>query len=72
MTAGMRHLAVALNGVILATTKTSVDHSCQNEWAAILPDSEYRPDGNRLQIFDVEVQGSTFILHEVALEPFSG
>ena len=72
VTAGMRHLAVALNGVILATTKTSVDHSCQNEWAAILPDSEYRPDGNRLQIFDVEVQGSTFILHEVALEPFSG
>lgn len=67
---GIRQLAVALNGVILATTKTSIDRSFLNEWAAILPDSEYRPDGNRLQIFDVEMQGSAFVLHEVPLEPF--
>lgn len=70
MPSGIRQLAVALNGVILATTKTSIDRSFLNEWAAILPDSEYRPDGNRLQIFDVEMQGSAFVLHEVPLEPF--
>ncbi len=70
MSDATRYLAIALNGVILTTTKTSLGHVHPDEWSAILPDSEYRSEGNRLQIFHVESQGSSFILHEIPLEPF--
>lgn len=65
---GPRQLALALNGRILVTTRTSTDKSFQNEWLALLPDSAYRPDKNVIQLFEVQKQDSHYVLHEIRLE----
>ena len=63
-------LAIALNGVIQATTRTSVDRVCCQEWAALLPEDAYRPGQNALQVFELLGTGDELTLHEVELEPF--
>lgn len=64
-----KQLALALNGVILATTRTSTDASFLHEWAVLLPDSAFRPEGNHVQLFEVESRDQTHILHEIPIRP---
>jgi hypothetical protein len=62
-----RQLAVSLNGVIRATTRTSTDNAIRNEWSALLPDSEYLPSDNRIQLFELENRDGQYVLHEIQL-----
>jgi hypothetical protein len=66
-----RQLALAVNGRILLTTRTSTDKAWRNEWAALLPDSFFSLDENHVQLFEVEQQGSQYVLQEIQLESFS-
>ncbi len=68
--ASPRILAIALNGVVLATTRTTRDPDFAGEWSAMLPEDAFLPAGNRVQLFEVETGGLEIILHEIALKPF--
>jgi hypothetical protein len=62
---GPRQLAVSLNGVIRATTRTSTDKTIQNEWSALLSDSLYQPSENRIQLFELNASNGKYVLHEI-------
>jgi hypothetical protein len=64
-------LAVALNGRVLATTRTSTDPIGTDDWGALLPEEAYRPSGNRLQVFEIIGDGPQPELREVPLEVIS-
>lgn len=64
-------IAVALNGIILATTRTSVDRHCWQEWSALLPEEAYQNGQNELQVFELTGLGAATQLHEIVLESFS-
>lgn len=46
-------IAVALNGVIYGTTRTSTDPNWFRAWSVLLPDDVYQPENNTLQIFRI-------------------
>jgi len=62
-----RQLAVSLNGVIRATTRTSTDQAIRNEWSALLPDSLYESSDNQIQLFELETRDGKSVLHEILL-----
>ncbi|MDA1229266.1 MAG: sulfatase-like hydrolase/transferase [Planctomycetota bacterium] len=64
-----KQLALALNGVILATTRTSTDAAFLHQWAALLPDSAFRQEGNHVQLYEVESRDQTHMLLEIPIRP---
>ena len=59
-------IAIALNGRIECTTRTSVDPGTPTEWTALLRDDLFRTDGNRVQFYEVEQATAGFVLHEIS------
>ena len=59
-------IAIALNGRIECTTRTSIDAATSHEWTALLRDELFRTDGNRVQFFEVVETADSFVLHHIA------
>ncbi|MEJ7591854.1 MAG: hypothetical protein WKF77_09915 [Planctomycetaceae bacterium] len=59
-------IAIALNGRIECTTRTSVDPGTLREWTALLRDDLFRTDTNRVQFYEVEQTSDSFVLHHIA------
>ena len=60
-----RSLALALNGVIVATTQTYTDGD-GDEFAALVPQRALRNGGNELELFDIGSRGKP--LEEIAVD----
>ena len=61
-------LAVAVNGVIQATTRTSTAPECLGLWTVMVPDSAFSGPNDRVQFYDVERIADTVRLRELKLE----
>ena len=59
-------IAIALNGRIECTTRTSIDSGTLREWTALLRDDLFRTEGNTVQFYEVEQTVDGFVLHEIA------
>ena len=58
-------IAIAVNGRVECTTRTSQNLPSLREWMALLPDDLFRSDSNDVQLFEVERTPDGFILHEI-------
>lgn len=61
-------LAVAVNGRIQATTKTSTVTRNLGEWAVLIPPNAFSASTDRVQFFEVEPNAEGYELHELGLE----
>jgi hypothetical protein len=61
-------LAVAVNGVIQATTRTSTAPECLGLWTVMVPDSAFSGPNDHVQFYDVERIADTVRLRELKLE----
>lgn len=61
-------LAVAVNGVIQATTRTSTAPGCLGLWTVMVPDSAFSGPNDRVQFYEVERIADTVRLREFKLE----
>lgn len=59
-------IAIALNGRIECTTRTSLDPGTPSEWTALLRDDLFRTDGNKVQFYEVEQTTDGFVLHGIS------
>ncbi len=61
-------LAVAVNGVIQATTRTSTDPEYLGLWTVMIPDSAFSGPDDRVQFYEVEHVAGSARLRELKLE----
>ena len=61
-------IAVTVNGMIQATTRTSTDPRYAGLWTGMMPDSAFSGRKDRLQFFEVEPVADSFRFHELKLE----
>jgi hypothetical protein len=61
-------LAVAVNGVIQVTTRTSTAPGCLGLWTVMVPDSAFSGPNDRVQFYEVERIADTVRLREFKLE----
>ena len=59
-------IAIAVNGQIEGTTRSSTDPVMSNHMSALLHEEAFARDTNPVQLFEVERFGSTFVLHEMS------
>ncbi len=62
-------LAVALNGNIITVTKSFSVSPGYQRFAALLPESEFRPGKNTLSIHRVEKNGESYTLYDSKIKP---
>ena len=61
-------LAVAVNGRIQATTRTSVAPTSHGKWSVMVPPNAFTDATDRVQFFEVEQKAGGIKLHELLLE----
>jgi hypothetical protein len=61
-------LAVAVNGRIQATTRTSIAPTSHGEWSVMVPPNAFTDATDRVQFFEVEQKAGGIKLHELLLE----
>ena len=61
-------IAVTVNGVIQATTRTSTAPKCAGMWTVMIPESALSGPQDDLRFFELEQSGDTFKFHELKLE----
>jgi hypothetical protein len=61
-------VAATVNGVIRATTRTSIDPGHSGLWTMMIPDSAFSGPEHHLQFFEVEHVADTFKFHELKLQ----
>ena len=61
-------IAVTVNGVIQATTRTSTAPEYAGMWSVMIPESAFSGSQDDLRFFELEQSGDTFKFHELKLE----
>ena len=64
-------LAIALNGVVRATTKTCQEEPYSHSWSAFLPESGWLQHENSIQLFEVKRTDQRVTLQEIRLQAIS-
>jgi hypothetical protein len=63
------HIAVAVNGVISAVTRTYQLDSVRDRWSAMVPESVLRPGENEVKYYSISAESTGLRLQECVIKP---
>lgn len=59
------HIAIAVNGQIAATTRTSSNPKSQRQWTVLLREELFKASTDEVKLYEIEQLNGSYVLHEL-------